>query len=249
VSSRSAPSPTRRTGLAEFLLLARLDLRLLARHGVVAAIVVVATVWAGLLAALPDELAADLVPAALYLDAAIIGLLFLGGAVLIERRQGSLEALAVSPLQPQSYVAAKVATLTGLAILAVLVIAVVAAPTVRPLELILATLLVSPPVLLVCMIVAARAVTVTDYLLRVQGPLSPAVVPLLAAAGWLPDALAWAGPTTGAFRLLEAGTGGTPLRAWEWLLAITVPTLASTLLWRVAVARVRSDLFRSGRLQ
>lgn len=240
-------APTR-AALEEFWLLARLDLRLFLRHGVVAAVAVVTIGWAGLLAALPEALAVDLVPAAIYLDAAVIGFLFLGGAVLVERRQGSLEALAVSPLRPGSYVAAKVATLTGMAVVAVLVIAVAAAPVVRPLELVLAAVLLSPQVLLVCLVVAARSPTITDYLLRVQAPLSPAVVPLLAAAGWIPMAVAWAAPVTGPFRLLEAGVGGPRLREWEWLLTIVLPALATAVAWRVAVRRVRADLLRSGRL-
>jgi fluoroquinolone transport system permease protein len=229
-------------------LLLRLDLRLLLRHGVIAAVGVVTAVWAGLLAALPTGPAELLVAPALYLDAAIVGLLFVGGAVLIERRQGSLEALAVSTLEPTTYVASKVIALTALAIGATGVIAVAARVPLRPAELLLGTALLSVPVLLVALGVAARASTITAYLFALQPATLPAVVPLLLIAGWMPRWLAWLGPTTGPYLLLDAGTGGPTLTGPEVAAAIVVPAVTSVVLWRWTVTRVRVELFRAGRL-
>jgi fluoroquinolone transport system permease protein len=235
------------TPAAELGLLLRLDLRLFVRHGVLAAVAVIAVVWAGLLIALPDEVVRVLVAPALYLDAAIVGLTFVGGAVLIERRQGSLEALAVSPLRPSGYVASKLMALTGLAVGASLVIAVVAAPTLRPVELVVGVVLLSVPVLLVALGIAARADTITAYLFALQPATLPALAPLAMTAGWIPPWLAWLGPTTGPYRLLVAGTGGIPMTATERVAAVVVPAVTSLLLWGWVVRRVRTDLLRSGR--
>lgn len=234
--------------VAELGLVGRLDARLLLRHGVVVAVAVVTAVWSALLTALPAELARQLVAPALYLDAAIVGLLFVGGAVLIERRQGSLEALAVSPMRPSSYVASKVAMLTTLALAATLVIAGVAAPTLRPLPLLAGVVLMSVPVLLVALGVAARAETITAYLFALQPPLVPAVLPLAMVAGWVPPWIGWLGPTTGPYRLLQAGTGGPALSGGELLGAVVLPVVTSVLLWPWVVRRVQVELFRAGRL-
>jgi hypothetical protein len=233
---------------AEWGLLLRLDLRLFARHGVLAAVTVVTAVWCALLTAVPDALARMIVAPALYLDAAIVGLMFVGGAVLIERRQGSLEALAVSPMRATSYVAAKVGALTALAVGASLTIALVAAPVLRPVELVAGVVLLSVPVLLVALGIAARASSITAYLFALQPATVPAVVPLVVAAGWMPTWLGWLGPTTGPYRLLEAGTGGAPLTAPELAAAVLVPVATSVLLGRWVVRRVRTELLRSGRL-
>jgi fluoroquinolone transport system permease protein len=243
-----APAISTLPHAAEWLLLLRLDLRLFARHGVLAAVAVVTAVWCALLVAVPDELARVLVAPALYLDAAIIGLMFVGGAVLIERRQGSLEALAVSPVRASSYVAAKVGALTALAVGASLTIALVAAPVLRPVQLTAGVVLLSVPVLLVALGVAARASSITAYLFALQPATVPAVVPLVLAAGWIPTWLGWLGPTTGPYRLLQAGTGGAPLAAPELVAAVVVPVATSWLLWRFVVRRVRTELLRSGRL-
>ena len=242
-STASPPTPSR-----QLALLLRLDARLLLRHGVVASVAVVTAGWAGLFVALPAELARLLVAPALYLDAAIVGLMFVGGAVLIERRQGSLEALAVSPLRPGGYVASKVIALTVLAMVATVVIAAVATPTLRPAPLLLGVLLLSVPVLLVALGVAARAGTITAYLFALQPATALAVIPLVMVAGWMPAWLAWLGPTTGPYRLLEAGTGGAALTGAEWAAAVLVPVITSVLLWRWVLDRVATELFRSGRL-
>lgn len=232
----------------QLVLLLRLDARLLLRHGVIGAVGVVTLVWAALMATLPAELADLLIAPALYLDAAIVGLLFIGGTVLIERRQGSLEALAVSVLAPTNYVASKVIALTTLAVGATGVITVVAGVPLRPVELLLGTVLLSVPVLLVALGVAARASTITAYLFALQPATLPAVVPLVMIAGWIPGRLAWLGPTTGPYLLLDAGTGGPTLTGPEAAAAIVVPVVTSVLLWRWTVTRVRVELFRAGRL-
>ena len=69
----------------------------------------------------PPRLAAFLV----FLDPATIGLSFVGALVLMERTQGTLAALGVTPVRPAGYLAAKALTLTvptlvsGLVVLAV----------------------------------------------------------------------------------------------------------------------------------
>lgn len=244
-------SPTTTSTLTrtrEWGLLVRLDLRLFARHGVVAAVAIVTAVWCGLLVAVPDQVAHMVVAPALYLDAAIVGLTFVGGAVLIERRQGSLEALAVSPVRPSSYVVSKVGALTGLAVSASVTIAGVAAPVLRPVELLVGVVLLSVPVLLVALGVAAGANSITAYLFALQPATLPAVAPLLMAAGWVPTWVGWLGPTTGPYRLIEAGTGGSTLSPPELMVAVIVPVGTSLLLWRWVVRRVRTELLRSGRL-
>ncbi|MFA9430330.1 hypothetical protein [Egicoccus sp. AB-alg2] len=229
--------------------LLRLDATLLARHGVVAAVAVVTATWAGLLAALPPTIRADLAAPALYLDAAIVGLLFLGGMVLIERRQGSLEALAVAPVRPATYVASKVASLTVLALAATAVIVVVARPgTVRWAALLAGVLLLSVPVLLFALVVVARAATVTGYLFGLQGPLLPAALPLVVTAGWLPSWSGWLSPTHGPYLLLRAGVGGPLPSPTATVAAVLGAVVTSVVLGRLAVVRVSRDLLRAGRL-
>lgn len=232
----------------QFKVFLGMERRLLWRHGVIAAVGVVAVSWIALLHTLPRGLAIEVLPLVLYIDAAIVGVLFIGAAVLIERRQGSLEALTVSAARSVSYLAAKVSSFTLLALGATLAIALALDLTVRPWLVALAVLLSSPMVLLAAIVVVARADTITAYLFRVQAPLAPAMLPLMALAGWVPWEIAWLSPTTGAFRLLQAACGGPVLRGWEWLLAITMVMAMTTLIWVLALRRVQREMLRAGRL-
>ena len=70
----------------------------------------------------PPRLAAFFV----FMDPAIIGLSFVGAMVLMEKAQGTLAALGVTPLPPGTYVGAKAIALTLVAIGSGLVVAYVA---------------------------------------------------------------------------------------------------------------------------
>lgn len=74
---------------------------------------------------LPDA-AGALIPAILLTNMTIATFVFLGGLVLLEKGEGTLIGVAVSPLRPHEYLASKVATLTTLAIFENLVIGGVA---------------------------------------------------------------------------------------------------------------------------
>ncbi|GGI04210.1 fluoroquinolone export ABC transporter permease subunit [Egicoccus halophilus] len=232
---------------ADLVPLLRLEARLLVRHGIVAAVAVVAATWSGLLAAVPAGLRTDLLAPVLYLDAGIVGLLFVGGLVLLERSHGSLEALAVSPVRPAAYVAARVGWLTVLALAASLVIVAVARPpAIAPAPLVTGVALLCVPVLLVALVVATRTTTVTDYLFRLQVPLLPAALPLAALAGWVPDAVGWLSPTHGPLLLLQAGVGGPPPGPVATTAAVVVPIVTAVGLARIAVRRTAEDLWRRG---
>lgn len=184
----------------------RTDLLLQWRHGIVVAALAVAAVWVLVLRALPVDHRVALLPVVLYADAGVVGLTFVGGQVLIERRQRVLAALGTSPVTPGVYVAGKLTSLTALAVVASCL--VVAGAGGVPVT---AALLVVPPVvvlsvlcLVVGLLVAARVDDVTRFLLLVQLPLAPVLVPLLAAVGWVPWSVALVVPTTGPLAWLTA---------------------------------------------
>lgn len=101
-------------GMHGLLRLAAWDIRLQARENVYAFTVLTTAVFAAVLALLPDDTPRSVVAALLFLDPAIVGLSFVGAMVLMERGQNTLSALAVAPIDPRAYIAAKILTLTGL---------------------------------------------------------------------------------------------------------------------------------------
>jgi len=67
-----------------------------------------------------------IIPAVLLTNMVIITFVFLGGLLLLEKGQGTLEGLIVTPLRPEEYLVSKVVTLTTLAVAENIVITILA---------------------------------------------------------------------------------------------------------------------------
>ncbi len=94
----------------------RNDVRLQVRHGFYAAYAVVICAYLVLLHALPPHAREVLLPLLVLTDPAVYGFVFVGGILLLERSDGTLESLFVSPLRPLEYVASKALSLGLLAL-------------------------------------------------------------------------------------------------------------------------------------
>ena len=98
--------------------LVRWDAVLQARNGFYWATAFVVVAFGALLLNVPEAARADRaawVPALLAINLQITTFFFVAGLILLERDEGTLTALAVSPLLPGIYLAARIITLTTLA--------------------------------------------------------------------------------------------------------------------------------------
>jgi fluoroquinolone transport system permease protein len=97
----------------------RWDAALQARNGFYWASVFVVLVVGALLVAVPATLRADAaawVPAVLAINLQVTTFFFVAALLLLERDEGTLTALAVSPLTPAAYLAARTLSLSALAV-------------------------------------------------------------------------------------------------------------------------------------
>lgn len=104
------------------------DVRFQYRYGFYLLYLVVSLVYAGMLLAMPRgwrPLAAALV---LFSDPAALGLFFMGGIILFEKSERTLDFLFVSPFTPGEYLCAKVLSLAAISTLAGLAIVSLAIP-------------------------------------------------------------------------------------------------------------------------
>lgn len=74
----------------------------------------------------PREYANYVIPILIFLDPSVIGLFFIGGIIMLEREQGVSTFLQTTPLRVSEYIGAKVISLTILANMAGLAIAITA---------------------------------------------------------------------------------------------------------------------------
>jgi fluoroquinolone transport system permease protein len=167
----------------------RCDVRLQLRNGFYYATLFVLAIYA--LAASQLDLGSArqgltwLVPALVLNNLVITTFYFVGGLVLLEKAEGSLEAQIVSPLRVGEYLAAKVITLTALAIVHnVATVALLVGLDFAALPLVAGVALAAATYVLVGFAAVARYDSINEYMLPSALYVAPLMLPLLYAAGW-----------------------------------------------------------------
>lgn len=94
----------------------RLDLRLQARNGFYYAVAFVLACWFVVLTRLPSIDWGYVLPAFVVGNLIMVNFYFVAGLVLLEKREGTLEAQVVTPLASWEYLASKAATLGALSV-------------------------------------------------------------------------------------------------------------------------------------
>lgn len=212
------------------------DLRLQRRYGIAQAGLVVAGLWVLLLRVLPPEGREIAAPLVVFGDLAIIGYFFVGALVLFEKAEGTLAALAVSPLRAPGFVAARAVSFTLLALALTLVLVgfgVGPGAGVRLGWLLVGVVLCSVTGVCVGVAVVAPFTSVSRYLLPAVLPLIVLGLPLLAAAGLLPPPAVALLPTGGAWLAIDAAFGGPRGGLLVAAVAMNVAWLAGA--WTAAV--------------
>jgi fluoroquinolone transport system permease protein len=135
--------------------------------------------------ALPPEWAAFFV----FMDPALIGLSFVGAIVLMEKAEGTIFALGVTPMKPATYVAAKTFTLTLLAFASGLAVAYLAADDFNPWRLLVALTLSSTFAVLIGLACVARVPSMNKLMITLLWVEVILLLPLLTHFGVLPEVL------------------------------------------------------------
>jgi ABC-type Na+ efflux pump permease subunit len=132
----------------------------------------------------PPRLAAFFV----FMDPAIIGLSFVGATVLLEKAQGTLAALGVTPLRPAAYVGAKAVSLTLVTFVSGLVVAYVATRGAVDLpRQLLALSLCSAVAVLIGLVSVARTASMNQLVVILLWVSTVLYLPLLSHFGTLPS--------------------------------------------------------------
>lgn len=205
----------------------RCDLRLQQRNGFYYATAFVVAVYALGLSQLHTAGAqlnlAWLLPAVVLNNLMITSFYFIGALVLLEKTEGTLTAQVVSPLRAGEYIAAKVITLSALALIYNLaVVVLVVGSGFGALALIGGVGVAAALMVMAGFVAVARYDSVNEYLLPSLPYAAGLMLPLAYMFGW-DSPLLYLHPLGGPMLLLRAAF--TPASAWQ----LASGTLASAL--------------------
>ena len=142
------------------------DIFLQYKYGIYLIYSVITILYIIILNQIPDHLTNTIIPFILLTDPSLLGIFFIGGLVLFEKGEGTLEYLVVSPLSIKEYLLSKMISLTIISVIASGTIVVFSYKhNLNKITLILGIVLTSLLFVLIGFIAVVRFNTVNKYLL------------------------------------------------------------------------------------
>ncbi|MEO6212489.1 MAG: hypothetical protein ABIP65_02570 [Vicinamibacterales bacterium] len=229
----------------------RWDVVLQARNGFYWASAFVILVMGGLLLAVPEAARANgavWVPAILAVNLQITTFFFMAGMMLLERDEGTLTALAVSPLTPAGYLAARTVTLTALAAVETIVLVLIAFDAGRSWLLVLSgTSGLGVIYTGIGAVVSTRYASINALLLPASLVVTLLLAPLLGHLGLAPRSLFLLHPIEPALTLIRAGYAPATAGELAFGAAGSVAWCGVAFLWgRSRVSRLMRNTQASG---
>jgi fluoroquinolone transport system permease protein len=102
------------------------DLIFQLKQGFLAVYLIVAVIYVIILSQLPQNVLQYAMPIVIFTDPSILGFIFIGGILMLEKQQGITNYLAVTPLKFREYISSKVISLGLLSVLISIVISLMA---------------------------------------------------------------------------------------------------------------------------
>lgn len=215
----------------------RFDIRFQVRHGFYAVYAVVTLLYILVLRALPEQVRDVLLPVVVFTDPALLGLIFIGAIVLLEKEERTLESLFVTPLRLGEYLASRLLSLGLLSVSSSTAIVVGVTGRLPVPHLFFPGVLLTAGIFtLLGFAVAARVRSFNEFIFAAAGVMLPACVPLVDHFGLVHSPLFYIFPTRASLLLIRGNSTG----AAEAVYAFAYLAVWFWLAWRLAVREFRA---------
>jgi len=185
------------------------DIRFQIKQGFYLVYVLITIMYLILLSFLPEDVLSIALPLVVFSDPSVLGLFFIGGIIMLEKVQGVLSVLVVSPLRTIEYLLSKVVSLALVSVLAAFAITGFSNySNVNWLLLFLSTVLTSGIFTLCGIMINAGCQTVNQYMIKTIPYMLLFVIPCVSLIGFPYSWVFTIVPSVAALRLmLGAYTG------------------------------------------
>ncbi|HKJ69747.1 MAG TPA: hypothetical protein VKA68_17455 [bacterium] len=183
----------------------RYDILFQLRHGFYTAYALLTVIYIGILLNLPVPIRGWATVLLIFSDTSVLGYFFIGGIILMERRQGTLDTLTVTPLRPWEYLWAKILSLTGISMIVSALILLITAGIRPDLGWFLTGVFLSAIFFtLIGLAIAVRSSTVNEYFFRGIYYYIIFMIPLVDFFGLAEHPVFYLFPTLAILTLLES---------------------------------------------
>ena len=179
------------------------DIAFQTKQGFLAVYVVVAAIYIIILSQLPQSILQYAVPIVVFTDPSVLGLIFIGGILMLEKEQGVTQFLAVTPLKFSEYIISKVLSLAAISLVAGLIISISSYHGAANYLLVCTSImLVSIFFSLLGYIISQKCTSVNSFIMKSVPFIALFIIPCFSIIGFKGSELFLAVPTVAAFRLM-----------------------------------------------
>ncbi|AZO94529.1 ABC transporter permease [Halocella sp. SP3-1] len=209
------------------------DIILQIKYGFYGVYVVLILFYIFILKFLSIKLSTFLLPLIIFSDPALLGFYFIGGLILLEKNENTLDYLLVTPLRIREYLISKMVSLTVLALLASTIIVIFSYGTILNWLLLLSGIvLTSFFFVLIGFVAVARFNTVNDYIFSSVLYMILLNYPLFEYLGLYKSYLSYFSPAKAS--LLLIGGAFTGVEVWQLIYAIAYLIVAIIIVYHFA---------------
>lgn len=212
------------------------DMRFQFKQGFYLVYVLITIIYLILLSFLPEKALAVGLPLVVFSDPSVLGLFFIGGIIMLEKMQGVLTVLVVSPLKTIEYILSKVFSLAFVSVLAALVITAFSNyNNVNWLLVFLSTILTSGLFTLCGILITAGCSTVNQYMIKTIPYMLLFILPCFSLIGFSFSWIFTIVPSVAALRLMLGAYNGIPVYEAAGLIIYLVGMNYLFLRWAIRV--------------
>lgn len=188
------------------------DLKFEQKQGFFMIYLVISFLYILLLTQIPESFRMQILPFVIFSDPSVLGLFFIGGILLLEKQQGILQSIVVTPLSSMEYMISKVASLTLVALFAgILISAFIAGQEVNYFSLMVGIILTSSFFTLMGILIACRARTVNGFFVKMIPVMLLLVLPAFLLIPFWDQGLLSIIPTVACLRMVYGAYHGNSL--------------------------------------
>lgn len=188
------------------------DMRFQLKQGFYLVYVLITIIYLVILSFLPKEVLSVALPLVVFSDPSVLGLFFIGGIIMLEKMQGVLSVLVVSPLRTIEYILSKVISLALVSVLAAFAITGFSHyGSVSWLLVFISTMLTSGIFTLCGIMITAGCKTVNQYMVKTIPYMLLFILPCFSLIGFPYSDLFSIIPSVAALRLMIGAYMGIPL--------------------------------------
>ena len=212
------------------------DIRFQFKQGFYLVYVLITVMYLIILSFLPEYILSVGLPLVVFSDPSVLGLFFIGGIIMLEKMQGILSVLVVSPLRTIEYILSKVISLAFVSVLAAFAITGFSHyGNVNWLLMFLSTVFTSGIFTLCGIMITAGCSTVNQYMIKTVPYMLLFVLPCFSLIGFPYSDLFTIIPSVAALRLMLGAYMGIPLYEAVGLIIYLVGMNYLFLRWAIRV--------------